>query len=267
MEHVANFLADEQRRTSYSALNTTRSAISAYHEKIDGKPVGQHDLITDIMASAKKDKPPKPRYTTTWDVNKVLQYIKEQGPNAGLDLKTLTLKLTMLMSLISVARGQELKVLHLDNMIVHEDKVVFHITERTKTGIKELVFPQYDQSENLDVTLCLETYIIATQALRDTAEAKKQLLISFQSPYQPVTTSTIARWLRTLMEAAGVDTKKYKAHSTRAAATSKARDQGLTTKQILKTANWTNAGTFLTFYNKHIEKLEKQNEFAEVVLS
>ena len=91
VESVANYLAEEQCRIGYSALNTTRSAISAYHDKCDGKPVGQHELIKDIMESALKIKPPKPKYTSTWDVNLVLEYIRQLGPNAGLDRKTLTL--------------------------------------------------------------------------------------------------------------------------------------------------------------------------------
>ena len=105
VESVASYLAEEQRRVCYSALNTTRSAISAYHDKCDGKPVGQHELIKDIMESALKIKPPKPKHTSTWDVNLVLEYIRQLCPNASLDRKTLTLKVTMLMSLVSVARG------------------------------------------------------------------------------------------------------------------------------------------------------------------
>ena len=57
VENVANFIAEEQTRLSYSALNTTRSAISGYHDKVDGVPVGQHELIKDIMECAYKNKP------------------------------------------------------------------------------------------------------------------------------------------------------------------------------------------------------------------
>ena len=249
-------------------MNTIRSAISAFHDKIDGVPVGQHELIKDLMESSLKDKPPKPRYTSTWDVNKVLNYIRELGPNAGLDRKMLTLKVTMLMSLVSAARGQELKVLQLDNMTTEADKVTFRITERTKTGLEKIEFYRYDTHENLDVVNCLEAYIVATQALRETPEQKSQLLISFQSPFAPVKTCTIARWLRCVMESSGIDTDKYKAHSVRSAATSKAKTKGLTYNQIMKAANWSNAGTFKTYYNKEIETVGNDIEiFSEIVLS
>ena len=156
-------------------------------------------------------------------------------------------------------------------MHTETDKVTFSITEKTKTNLKTLEFHRYSWSENLDVVACLEAYIIATQALRDTDNKKTQLLISFKSPHEPVTTSTIARWLRTLMEDAGIDTSKYKAHSTRSAATSKAKVQGLSTHQILQAANWSNAGTFLRFYNKNIDPLPQSSQikstFADLVLS
>ena len=271
VEHVANYLAEEQLRIGYSALNTTRSAISAYHDKCDGRPVGQHELIKDIMESALKIKPPKPKYTSTWDVNLVLEYIRQLGPNASLDKKTLTLKITMLMSLVSVARGHELRVLHLTNMQTSRDKVTFHITEKTKTGLKIMEFHRYEWSEYLDVVACLEAYIVATQALRDTESKQTQLLISYTSPHNPVSTSTIARWLRSVMENAGIDTNKYKAHSTRSAATSKAKARGMSVQQIMQAANWSNARTFLRFYNKQIDPVLNSNSsesrFANSVLS
>ena len=197
---------------------------------------------------------------------KVLQYIRQLGPNASLDRKTLTMKVTMLMSLVSAARGQELKVLQLDNMFPERDKVTFRIVNRTKTGLNRIVFHKYDTYENLDVVTCLEAYVIATQALRDTTEKKQQLLISFKSPHNPVQTCTIARWLRETMEEAGIDTSHYKAHSVRSAATSKAREKGLSTNQIMKAANWSNANTFQRYYNKDIE-FDNSGKFSEMVLS
>ena len=175
------------------------------------------------------------------------------------------------MSLVSVARGHESKVLHLTHMQVDRDKVIFHITEKTKTGLQAVEFHKYDWSENLGVVACLEAYIVATQALRDNDSKKTQLLISFKSPHEPVSTSTIARWLRTVMENAGINTTKYKAHSTRSAVTSKARSKGMSVQQIMHAANWSNAKTFLRFYNKQIESTSNDASshlsFANLVLS
>ena len=274
VENIANYLAEEQKRVGFSWLGITRSAISAYHNAIDGKPVGQHPLIADIMASALSDKPPVPKYVDTWNVDVVLNYLQDLGPNVSLTQKQLTLKVTMLMALVSACRGQELKVLNLENMVRSRDKVTFYITERTKSykhrPLTTVVFNQYEHSENLDVVACINAYIVATQAQRDTDAKTSQFLISYQDPHEPIGTATIARWLRTVMEEAGVNTKIYTPHSTRSAATSKAKCKGMTTKLILDTVNWSNARTFQRFYDRSNTCKYDNNQtkcFADSVLS
>lgn len=55
---------------------------------------------------------------------------------------------------------------------------------------------------------------------------------SFIGKYGPVISSTIARWLKSCLHKAGVDTSKFKAHSTRAAAATKAAMSGMTVEDI-----------------------------------
>jgi len=47
-----------------------------------------------------------------------------------------------------------------------------------------------------------------------------------------------------------VDTSKFQAHSTRAAAASKAALSGLAVEDILKAADWSSEGVFQKFYYK-----------------
>ena len=91
MSEVANFLADlHEEGYQSSSLNVFRSAISSVHDKVDGVEVGKHPTITRLLKGAFHERPPLPRYTSTWDVNKVLQYLKNLGPSNGLTLKQLT---------------------------------------------------------------------------------------------------------------------------------------------------------------------------------
>ena len=82
-------------------------------------------------------------------------------------------------------------------------------------------------------------------------------------PHKPVRSCTIARWLKTILENSGIDTKIFKAHSTRGASTSKANKFGLSVKQIMEKANWKSASTFYTFYNKPVQG---NSEFSDSVL-
>ena len=54
------------------------------------------------------------------------------------------------------------------------------------------------------------------------------------------------------LQEAGIDIQKYQAHSTRAAATSKAAGQGLQTTLILERANWSRELTFKRYYHKTV---------------
>ena len=59
----------------------------------------------------------------------------------------------------------------------------------------------------------------------------------FFGSHGPVSSSTVARWLKVCLKNAGVDTSKFQAHSVRAAATSKVGLSGLTVENILKAAD------------------------------
>ena len=86
-----------------------------------------------------------------------------------------------------------------------------------------------------------------------------QLLLSYCKPFKPVCTDTIARWLKKVLEDAGINVTKYGAHSTRAAATSAAKVANVSVKTIMDAAGWANAGTFSKFYDKPIRASVSDN--------
>jgi len=97
---VANFLAELYEQSyKYSSLNAYRSAISSTHEKVDGHPVGKHPVIVRILKRAFNKRPPLPKYTTIWEVSKITSYICTLGDNDSLSLKSLSLKLVVLLAL------------------------------------------------------------------------------------------------------------------------------------------------------------------------
>ena len=76
-------------------------------------------------------RPSNPRYAMTWDVNKVLSYLKSIS-TTECSLKDLTLKVVTLMSLVSAQRGQTIHYLSLEDMVVSETSVTFIISEPLK---------------------------------------------------------------------------------------------------------------------------------------
>ena len=190
--NIANFLTScLNRGLEYATLNTYRSTISAYHPMVDCHNVGQHPFIVRLMKGAFNKKPPKPRYTETWDVNLVLEKIVSLGPNDGLDQKMLTLKLAMLMALTTVFRTSELHKVNPALISDKGDHVICHIADLTKTKRQNkpylsLKLFSFLENELLDVVSCLRTYLAVTQPLRLTDTHQQQLFLSIVTPHNPV---------------------------------------------------------------------------------
>jgi len=81
----------------------------------------------------------------------------------------------------------------------------------------------------------LQAYELKTQEFRHlgNSEEKKTLFLSWIGKHDPVTGSTIAQWLKTCLQEAGIDTGVFKAHSTRGAAASKAAGSRLVIRKHL----------------------------------
>jgi site-specific recombinase XerD len=253
---IADFLTEMfDTGLEYSTMNSYRSAISAYHPEVENYPVGKHPVIKTLLQGMFNERPPKPRYGDTWDVDLVLRHMKSKGDNENLGLKDLTLKVTMLLALSSAGRGSELHQLNPKMMMDRGDSLEFHIEGLTKTKRPSkphatVKIHEFAQERKLDVVETVRKYLARTNTLRVGAKQKSQLLISFVKPHQAIHKCTIARWLKMTMQGSGIDTSVYKAHSTRMASVSKARAQGVSAEQIMLQANWSQAATFHRFYHR-----------------
>ena len=86
------------------------------------------------MRGVFETRPSLPRYKDIWDVSTVLEYLKTLHPPEDLTLKELTLKLTMLLALLSAQRCQTLQALSIGNMVLTDDKCSFHFSKPLKTS-------------------------------------------------------------------------------------------------------------------------------------
>ena len=107
-------------------MNGYRSAISAFHEYVEGKPVGKHPQVCALLSGVFNERPPQPRYVFIWDVQVVLNFIKSNWPvSSNLSDKNLTLKLTTLLALTSSSRASAIHHLNINFMITTEKFVQF----------------------------------------------------------------------------------------------------------------------------------------------
>ena len=249
ISEVVNFLAHLFKEGyQYRSLNAYRSAISSVHKRVDGYEVGQHPLISRVMKGAFHLRPPQPRYDTTWDVTRVLDYIRSQGSSDSLPLRDLTWKLAMLLALTRPSRSADLVKLDLRFRRFTPEGVVFQeagLAKQSRSGKPraKFFFPAFT-----DRVLCpratLQTYERRTESPR--------LFLAVVKPRKLVSPSTLAKWLKTLLEKAGIDTGIFKAHSIRGAAVSAAANAGVTTSDILRAADWSSESVFTKFYYKPV---------------
>ena len=64
----------------------------------------------------------------------------------------------------------------------------------------------------------------------------EELNLSYPYPFKPINSQSVARYIKLFLTMAGIDIIVFTAHSIRSASTSKAKNIGLSIKDIQKTA-------------------------------
>ena len=238
----------------YTALNTARSALSTILPAYGKNTFGSHPIVCLLLKGAYERNPPKPKYTQFWDVNKVFDLFKSWGSNVNLSLKFLTLKLAVLLLLVTSQRGQTIVNLVVDDLHI-ADLVVFKmkkLLKHNKQGdpLDTLILKPFDRCKRLCVVRTLKTYLNRTECFR----SYSGLLLSFVRPHKPISRDTLSRWVLFVMSTAGLDVSKYKSHSTRGASASAAKRLGVPLNLIMKRASWKCATSFAHYYDKQLEQ-------------
>ncbi|KAK3084586.1 hypothetical protein FSP39_015964 [Pinctada imbricata] len=197
--------------------------------------------------------PPKPKYQQIWDLDKVLSYLNSLETNDKLHIKVLSKKLAFLLAVVSPKRVSEISRLNTEFMKYSDTGVIFELPGLSKTQSsskpKQVKYDAYPENPQLCVVSCIKTYCARTESKRDNSN-RGYLLIMNRKPYASISAQTVSHWIRDIMGLAGIDTSKFKAHSARAASTSKASNAGVPIEEILSMADWSSQSIFVKFYRK-----------------
>ena len=211
-------------------------------------------------------RPPKPRYTVTWDLGCVISYLRSLDENVRLSLKFLTLKLTALLSILGHSRVHYLHSLSVTSVDLHDTQCTFFPTTLLKHSRPSflgapLVFHDYPADRSLCIIATLNEYL----RRRCSLTTSEKLLITYRKPHHPAHRDTIARWLKSVLRLAGIDTTLFHAHSFRSAASSKASASSLPLADILRHGQWRTERTWRTHYARSLP-VEPDNRYAERLL-
>lgn len=249
---------------SYSTLNTARAAIAL----ISRDDISKDGLISRFLKGVYKQKPTAPRYSSTWDVTPVLEYLGKLHPLALLQHKEVGEKVATLLMLTTAQRLQTLALINIDNISISSTRMVIKVPEQIKTSKLNAYQPEITLNVfKEDLKICpvsVDTeYLNFTQPWRN--DTNKNLFISSMKPHGIVTAQTLGHWIKSMLKKAGVDTDQFSAYSTRHAAVSTAYQRGVDIDTIKRTAVWSKRSQmFAKVYNKPI--VSNNDKFADSIL-
>ena len=196
---------------SYSGINTARSALSTVIFLPDGGSFGNHPLVSRFLKGVYESRPSLPRYKDIWDVSVVLNYLKTLPPTEESNLKDITVKTVMLVALLSGQRCQTVHALTISGMRITNDTVHFEIAKLLKTSKPgkhqgHLELKSYPVDQGLCVVTCLRQYVKLTEPVR---AGHDPLWLSYSKPFKPVSRDTVSRWIKNVLEKAGINTKVF----------------------------------------------------------
>lgn len=251
---VLSFLTESlSQGMAYRTINVLRSMLSSTLGPVEGYPIGRHPLVLRLMKGVYNIRPPAPKYNQTWDVEVVLSSFR-RIPNEGLSFAALSYKLVTLLALATMLRVSELASIDASSIRFDNDGVAFNLTKPRKAqrdGSLHSLFVRGIPDVLIDPVACCGFYRYLTDPLRHDGNSGS-LFISLVRPHNPVSPSTLARWIKIQLGTAGIDTSTFTAHSTRGAASSAAAKNGCPIGAILRSAHWASESTFTRFYRREV---------------
>lgn len=240
---------------SYSTINVHRSMLSKTLGSVDGHSIGEHPLTVRLLKACYNANPPRPRYDAAWDPDVVVRFITTSlDHNDSLSLSMLACKLVVLMALTTLLRVSELASIPASSVEFSPDSVRFALGKPRKAQrsgpLQTFTIPACPDRA-VCVVATLRTYLDRTMTQRDHSSADR-LFVGLVAPFRPVTSNTIARWIKSFLGIAGIDTAIFKAHSTRGAAASRAFANGVPVDSILRAGHWAAESTFARFYRRSL---------------
>jgi hypothetical protein len=248
---VVDFLVEQfDKGYQSSTLNGFRSAISSTAPWWNGVPVGQSELVKKCMANIDLQRPSKPAYSETWDLDVLITWLESLPKNKDLSLEQLRMKCIVLIKIITLARSSDVDYISFHSIRLENDTLYgsFNPPKNYKKGCpSDFKIKRFEDNEDLCTFAAWEEYFNRTKEHRTGGD---KVFLNILPPYDPIGVQRIAKITLEAMEMAGIDVTRFKAHSTRMAVASKAIDRGASVDEVMRQGRWRSRDVFTTFYNR-----------------
>ncbi|KAG1040619.1 hypothetical protein G6F43_012253 [Rhizopus delemar] len=242
-----------------STLNGYRSALASVLSVLypEACPLAEHPEIVTFFRAKRRKTVKIPRLTEieTWDIEILVNYINQSlVPTETLNLYMLQQKLALLLCLHTMLRPRsDIGRLQWRDVILkkHGEEVygvAMHIRQPKEAQQKTIQLGWLPkEKKEMCVLRCLCRFLQETQEIRANLPMDHTLLLTYlqessERPPTSIAPATVAAWVRHHMDAAGLP-QDYSPHSIRAAASTKAVQQGVSIDQVKQHANWSQTST------------------------
>ena len=234
-------------------------------------------FLNDLVRSFYIQRLRSPQLFPTWDLNKVLAYLRSEAfePLESKDLRTLTMKVLFLVSLATAKRVGELHALSRVVSFQGDELVLAYLNSFiAKTESVNNPIPRFFHLKSLreiagnmeeEMVLCpvraLKIYLKRTSSLPDRPNS---LFISPKRPSRAISKNALSFFLRKVILDAGAVRENEgplpRAHSIRGVATSVAYLRNCSISRVLEAASWKSNSVFSLFYFKDIQYVLEENK-------
>ena len=263
----------------WSTITTACSAVSTAVFFISGYRLSTNPLISLVKKGIRSSRPPTVGYADTWDLAIVFRWIQSLGPNNRLPPFLLLAKLVILLKIDLMARGSDLARLFVSEVSILGDKLRcrFFMPKQWRAGGKytsgKFTSWVYVYSYPSEPLICSVSTIKYYLYVVDPATVVSDIVMPncsfsclFTSVFKGSSThnnklvrgrffslsaARIANIVKFVFQHAGVPSR-YKAHSTRHAASSAAEVSGCPLDRILAQTMIADEKTFARYYRRDI---------------
>eukprot|EP01119_Soliformovum_irregulare_P023706 TRINITY_DN8336_c0_g1_i2.p1 TRINITY_DN8336_c0_g1~~TRINITY_DN8336_c0_g1_i2.p1 ORF type:complete len:435 (+),score=44.98 TRINITY_DN8336_c0_g1_i2:91-1395(+) len=238
----------DKPRYCTSTIRNIKTAVSMTAPLWQGKPLGESSLVKRILHNFEVRRPTKAAYEDTYDIDIVLNYVRDKLSSRN-EEKIVRERLILLLRIAGLMRTSDIGYIMFDSIKISETEVTgrFSALKNQKIGSSL----NWSLSANPDFPswcprTAMKDYVRIT---KNSVRNGNRLLVSLDHKKE-IMDDTIAGIVRRSLENAGIDIKKFKPHSTRSAAATKAIDKGADVRDVMRCGRWRSEEVFNAFYNR-----------------
>lgn len=257
---MANFLAQKMRSgsiTSAASLRPYRAAISTTFLALSGVDPSDSYWVSRVMQGADKLMPSKPRYADTWDLDLLFSYWESQPANSLLSFESLRLKALSLLMATAVLRSSDAVAIQRSSLQFLPDELTFQLLNpKNANGLTAPVHVARAKRRRICPVAAMYEYVQRLVSM--IPPTSESLWVTMKKPHTSLASKTVASAVLSVLKAAGVP-ERFKTHSIRSAAVSKAMNMGIPLDEVLLHARWKSERVFRVFYDRSLRGTKVSN--------